>query len=156
MLLLLRLLLLRRMGTRLWLRLRLTPLLQRHGEETPMYLPSVVVVVAVAVAAWEELALVVYHLIILLKAHSRNIRHNNVEHREIAGSPLPFFFLRRMVNYLSLRVRGLFSSFLLYTGIIGVFVKHPPNHLYRPFFLFFPRGVLFFFLALLFLYHTKV
>lgn len=122
-----------------------------------MYLPSVVVVVAVAVAAWEELALVVYHLIILLKAHSRNIRHNNVEHREIAGSPLPFFFLRRMVNYLSLRVRGLFSSFLLYTGIIGVFVKHPPNHLYRPFFLFFSSGCTFFFLGfVVFVSHKSV
>ena len=82
------LLLLRRMGTRL--RLRPTPLLRplySHrdlGEETLMCLPSVVLVLmpAVLVAAGEELVLVVYH-IILLKAHSHNLRPNNIEHREI-------------------------------------------------------------------------
>jgi hypothetical protein len=84
------LLLLRRMGTRL--RLRLTPPLRplcshrNLGEETLMCLPSVVLVLvlvpAVLVAAGEELVLVVCHLI-LLKAHSHNLRHNNIGHREI-------------------------------------------------------------------------
>ena len=90
-LLLLRRLLLRRMGTRVQLLLRLTPLLRplcSHrdlGEETLMCLPSVVLVLmlAVLVAAGEELVLVVYPLIILLKAHSHNLRPNNIEHREI-------------------------------------------------------------------------
>jgi len=92
-----RLLLLRRMGTRLQLRPWLTPLLRplcSHrglGEETLMCLPSVVLEL-VAVAAGEELLVVVYHLIILLKAHIRNLRHNNnIEHREIVGSSSTFF-----------------------------------------------------------------
>jgi hypothetical protein len=109
-------LLLRRMGTRLQLRLRLrpTPLLRplcSHcdlGEETLMCLPSELVLVA-TVAAGEELVLVVYHLILLLKAHSRNLRHNNIEHREIVGSS-PFFLYGGTVECLSffLRVRGFF------------------------------------------------
>jgi len=41
-----------------------------------------VLVPAVLVAAGEELVLVVCHLI-LLKAHSHNLRHNNIGHREI-------------------------------------------------------------------------
>lgn len=68
-----------------------------------MYLPSLVVLVAVA--AGEGLAPVpvpvVYHLTIPLKVHNRNLRPNSIEHREIVGSSLfflpwtgglPFFF----------------------------------------------------------------
>ena len=85
------LLLLRRMGMRLQLRLTppLRPLCSHRdlGEETHMCLPSVVVVVAVVVVtAGEELVLVVCHLFILLKAHSRNLQHKNIEHRELVGS----------------------------------------------------------------------
>jgi hypothetical protein len=89
------LLLLRRMGTRL--RLRLTPLLRlpcSHrdlGEQTFMCLPPMVMVVA-ALAAGEVVVLVVHHLILLLKAHSRNLRHNNIEHPETAGSTPTFSF----------------------------------------------------------------
>jgi hypothetical protein len=105
------LLLLRRMGTRL--RLRLTPPLRplcSHrdlGVRTLLYLPSMVVVV-VALA-------VVYRLIILLRAHSRNLRHNNIEHREIVGSSLTFFL--RWTAFL-FYVCVLFSFFLFYMRIM--------------------------------------
>lgn len=148
MLLLLRRLLLRRTGTRLRLRVAplLRPLCSHHylGEEALMCLLSVVVVVVVAVG--QELVLGVCRLIILLKlkAHSRNIRHNNIEHREIVGSSFvpPPVFLPWMVNYLSLRVRG-FLSFCCYTRIIGVcymFVNTRSTPLYRPFFFLFSPG----------------
>jgi hypothetical protein len=73
-----------------------------------MCLPSVLVLV-VMVAAGEEWVLVVYHLILLLKAHNRSLRHNNIEHREIVGSS-PFFLYGGTVDYLSffLCVRGFF------------------------------------------------
>jgi len=69
-----------------------------------MCLPSMVAVVVVA--AGEELVLV---LILLLKAQSRNLRHNNTEHREIVGlfnfsftmdggPGLPFFYVRAVFS----------------------------------------------------------
>jgi hypothetical protein len=75
-----------------------------------MCLPSVVVlVVLVGVAAGEELVLVlvVYYLIILLKAHSRNLRHNSIEHRRLFSL---FFFFRGRMDFFS-RVRGFFLSY---------------------------------------------
>ena len=70
-----------------------------------MCLLSVVVVVAMG----EELVLVVYHLIILLRAHRRNLRHNNIEHREIVGS-FPTLFLR-------------WTTFLLYVCAVFFFLS---------------------------------
>jgi hypothetical protein len=120
-----------------------------------MCLPSVAVAV---VAVGQELVLGVCRLIILLKlkARSRNIRHNNIEHREIAGSSSvpPPVFLPWMVNYLSLRVRG-FRSFC-YTRIIGVcymFVNTRSTPFVSPFSFF--SGVYSFWFDLI-LYPTEV
>lgn len=115
-----------------------------------MCLPSVVLVVlaVLAVAAGEESVLGVYHLIILLKAHSPNLRHNNIEHREIVGSSPTFFYGGRWTTFL-LRVRGFFFLSVAYAhnrGVLTPFVS--------PFFLF--PGVYSLFFGLMILYHTEV
>jgi hypothetical protein len=92
------------------------------------------------------LALVVYRLILLLKAHSRNLRHNNIEHREIVGSsPPPYFFYGGTVDYL-FYVCAVFSFFLLLRahngGVLDV-CKQMFHTICITLFSF-PRGILFF------------
>jgi len=105
-----------------------------------MCLPSVVVVVVAPAAAGEELVLVDHHLILLLKAHSPNLRHNNIKHREIAGSSPTFF-----TTFLFFCVRELFFLSVINAhdrGVLDV-CKHAPHTICITLFLF-PRGVLFF------------
>jgi hypothetical protein len=120
-----------------------------------MCLPSELVLVA-TVAAGEELVLVVYHLILLLKAHSRNLRHNNIEHREIVGSS-PFFLYGGTVDCLSFfYVCAVFSFFLLSRthnrGVLDV-CKHMFHTICIT--LFLSPGVYSFFWFVV-LYHTEV
>jgi hypothetical protein len=103
---------------------------------------------------------VLYHLIILHKAHSRNLRHN-IEHRKIVGSsPSPALFVYGGLDgglpFFFYVLRGFFFL-LVYAHNCGVLDirKHVPHHLYHPFFFPFPRGVVFCFFGLLFLYHTE-
>jgi hypothetical protein len=109
-----------------------------------MCLPSVVLAV-LAVAAGEESVLGVYHLIILLKVHSPNLRHNNIEHREIVGSSPTFFFTADgglPFLFFFLRVRGFFFLSAAYAHDRGVLTRS--TTFVSPFFSF-PRGVLFVF-----------
>jgi hypothetical protein len=67
----------------------------------------------------------VYHLIILLRAHSRNLRHNNIGHREIVGSSPGFYFLRWTTIFLC--VRGFFFHSVVHAhndrGVCQMFVN---------------------------------
>jgi hypothetical protein len=94
----------------------------------------------------------VYHLIILLKAHSPNLRHNNIEHREIVGSSHFFFTADGWTTFLFLRVRVFFFLSVAYAHNRGVLTRS--TSFVSPFFLF--PGVYSLFFGLMILYHTEV
>ena len=81
-----------------------------------MYLPSLVVLVAVA--AGEGSVPVVYHLTIPRKVHNCNLRLNSIEHREIVGSSLLFLTVGGWTTFLFYVMRGFF--FFVYARIIAV------------------------------------